>query len=408
MNKLLQIFGVIALTLVIAFGFVGCGTSDEDYYAKLLTAVNNVPQEDYTIISTTETYLSGNKNISKIIQVYNAKDNKYYSKDSYSHLNESGDVLSNDTDETWVLQNGSVFGEYKKKATTTGENSMEEYTAKAVSEDHAKSYLNSGADVTMLDSTEFPATYEEFEDYIINELLGNVPEGVKPKFESKFSTKKKVHALSLEISTNAEAQGQIASTKVELIINFTDTEIRGVELNMEMTIDKEVVQSIYINGDIDYSCDASLLKEFPQTEFANTEIETNYSIWNDYVINNKATLVGYSIFNDDLLYQLNRNFAGAYTGVNFEYYYDKEYTLQVGSTDKVKSYEQNIYIKATPQEGYALVIIYGDNNSILCTNTGAVALNTAGYQYTYNGEVIDVDVFSVEENQTYYIEATYI
>lgn len=408
MNKLLQIFGVIALTLVIAFGFVGCGTSDEDYYAKLLTAVNNVPQEDYTIISTTETYLSGNKNISKIIQVYNAKDNKYYSKDSYSHLNESGDVLSNDTDETWVLQNGSVFGEYKKKVTTTGENSMEEYTAKAVSEDHAKSYLNSGADVTMLDSTEFPATYEEFEDYIINELLGNVPEGVKPKFESKFSTKKKVHALSLEISTNAEAQGQIASTKVELIINFTDTEIRGVELNMEMTIDKEVVQSIYINGDIDYSCDASLLKEFSQTEFANTEIETNYSIWNDYVINNKATLVGYSIFNDDLLYQLNRNFAGAYTGVNFEYYYDKEYTLQVGSTDKVKSYEQNIYIKATPQEGYALVIIYGDNNSILCTNTGAVALNTADYQYTYNGEVIDGDVFNVEGNQTYYIEATNI
>ncbi len=411
MNKFLQVLSIVCIVSVAVLSFVGCGNkqktySEEEYQNLLMNAVSCIPEENYTMTSENEFFDQLIETNYNEVQVYNTKENKLYSKNDYTRKSKIDNSIINECDELWLLENNGIFVEYTKLASNASGTDEIDYSAIQVSDDHIRLYNGDIWDENVFESNN---GFEKFKEIILSNVMYKMPSNVEPKIESKFSTNDKLHKFVLTLTANYnDYYNKETKVDFEFNISFNDERWLDAEQKSQITVENEVVSRDNHVSKLEYSFDETQFASFPQNEFENVEIIDDYTVENKLIINDKIVMKGNNNFDANLLYELNKKFIVEYVGVNFEYYYDKEYTLKVGSTDKVKSYKQNIYIKATPQEGYALVIIYGDNNSILCTNTGAVALNTADYQYTYNGEVIDGDVFNVEGNQTYYIEATYI
>ena len=82
---------------------------------------------------------------------------------------------------------------------------------------------------------------------------------------------------------------------------------------------------------------------------------------------------------------LNNNSAYLFTSdfVTKDYYWDKECTIPVLETDKAPSYDTNIYVKLTVEEGYAAVLVqrvysYGDTSN---QANSVYELSTDGFTY---------------------------
>ncbi len=433
MNKVLQVVGAVALSGAIAFGFVGCGEnhkySDEEYYSKMISAVQYTPNKDYTITMNNSTTMPNPYASDKSTMTNNLKSIKVYTDaDKKSYMIEKttmsvGDMEQSSQSEKWIQQSGDKYVSYNKNTnipnTSTSTEEIE-YSAKYVSPDHAKMM---GALLFSDDNTvanPVMPTYEEFKESMNESCEEIISEtGITGEFDTKikFSTKKSVHKLDIFATLNTTIEGQDVAVEISYVIDFTDTMLQNVDMYASVTTNAEKMFAVSNNLSIKESFDKSLYKNCPVSEFADTEIEDSYTVMYIVMVNNSAHFPGNCAYNINLQSALNdtypiNNFADS---VNIEWYYDKDYTKPVGTNDLTKSYNIAYYAKITPQDGYALILYSGEHNDIYVTNTmGEYELPSKGYfpspskDYIniYNGQ--EVTSINLEAGQTYIITTKYM
>ena len=428
MNKVLQVVGAVALSGAIAFGFVGCGEStkysDEEYYSKLLTASQYVPQNDYTMImdmtyemptGSSQGQMSTMKYSTNMLYTYDDSSNKFYSL--AQEIQSMGNQSQSTKVENWVQQGDERFISYTKETeiANTGAESQttSTYEAYEVSSDHAKMGLIMEAMEESTAMLETPATFEEFKASLgamFDDMLGEYGAASDLDTKTKFSTKKDVHTLDVDVTMNIEMQGQTANASMNYVINYTDKMLEGAIVNMNIEVNDTKMISVAADVSVSDSFDSKNYVECPVSEFADTVVEDNYSVSFYVNLNNLTNCYGGGLqYKGNIVEKLINwsNNTGLSVGADIEWYYDKDYSQTVGAEDLAKSYNRTYYAKITPKADYAIIVYTGDNsgNIVATSSLGEYTFSNSYYTYKYNGEV--VTSIMLEAGKVYLVDTVY-
>ena len=446
MRKFLINASTFVLVFVTCFVFVGCGEEDPNinggngdnnqittetaYYNTFKAIVAQQTKSDYSldIYSANEDTGKGKSQTQTEI-VYNLKENKFYAKETTKHefdKKSEGDTIN----ETWILQNGSTFGRYEKYTSPYG---GPYYSAKKVDKERAQHIdddlvtgWNKSISMPIAYGTLLPNTLEEFKTFIEKTIPSFYEvSSDNRKVTMAFTTTNDVHKFTVTLNdeetkvySEEDTTGVVNIAVITLECTFTNTAMKSMKQTKTATIKGENIANETVEVTISNKFDASKFKEFPSEEFKGTDVTSNYYVSHNVCINNKL-YNGYSgcNFGENLLVSLKKGFRN--DNIDIEVYTDAQYTNQITSTDVGKSYNQTYYIKVTPKNGYALVMVYDKyvryingfvNNmfEVLTTKTNSVTLPDRFAKYRYDGEVFENKNFAVEANQIYYVQGMYL
>ena len=449
MNKFLQIFGIIALCCVMAFGFVACGDknddndnsgnggnggnggtggqptvslTDDEYYAKFLSAGAYVPTGDYTMhaesvecsIDTSTGGQGGmtqNKFVSSIL--YDSQNDRYYSSSV------GGDHLS----EEWVQQKGDKFYSYQFYSDSDS-------TYKSINEvspGHIQALLKgSNANPIAVMYSEAPASLAEFEaminqsiEMMLSYFLEMVPAISEPQVESNsnidFTENNGSYKMIVTNTTNVVISlSQDVNMDIDVQSNYefgyNDTMISFVNSTSTVKMNDVEYSSTTYTIDITNNFNTEYYQTLDESDFEGIEPSTNYGVYTTYYVNGKYmdmeqmqynTSLSSALESIDALLALNDT-------VQVEWFFDKDYTQPVDASALVKSYDQVLYARVTPATEYALVIVYGAENEIITSANSTVEINLSqNYTYALEDGTPFTGELVVEAGKTYYIISTF-
>ena len=413
MNKIIRIFGVYLIISAILLSFVGCGNkgqntntmakyTEDELYSIMVENLNTIPQVDCTIESVNEDMVNDELSVLDTLLVFNNSEKQLYYKSTSKDFDKLNEMTFCEIEEIWVIEDENNNVEYRKLKDL--QNPDDVFTsAKLVSDNHA--YNEYVKDVYKWQSVKmlFPSSLSEFKKYI-DEELSICNEVYEKTIDIGLKDEECVFSAIIKAEINEGGANNLIEENIEII--FTEKGINNMQLYGAISNNGKIVVSNKIDCAVTYNFDTSKFATLNKNEFKDVELQNEYSVKKNLIINDKTELVRFFVFNANVISTVSA-YLKDYKAV-FSFYSDADCKNRISATEKFASYESTIYCKAMPEPEYALILFYGEHNSVMTTNKNYINLtDTDMFIYKVNGEEISGNVLEIEPNKTYYIETVY-
>ena len=408
----MRVFAVCLIFGATVLSFAGCGNQDqntltkndeEKLYAKMVDTINAIPQVDCTVKSVIEEFY-GELNTQEDLFVFDSGEKRLYYNSVSKNFNELNEIESGNTKEIWVFEDEENNIEYKK--TSDLQNSDDFYTsAKLVSVNHAYNGYVKQAYKQHLEFL-FPSSYNDFLKSVDENIL-DYDKVYEKTINWELKDEERIFNVRYKVEKNNEGKNTVNEGVLEII--FSDKAIKSLKVYYSVSNNGEIVDFLKFDFVVDYNFDASKFATLSKSEFEGVELQKDYVVKKNLIINSKTKFnyFNYFNFNTNVVSTLSARLQD-YRAV-FSFYSDADCKNRISDTDKFTSYESTIYCQAVPESGYALILFYGDDNSLMTTNENNIELtDTDRFIYKINGKQISGNMLEIEPNEVYCIETVYI